>query len=297
MKTHLYRLPLLFFILLICACAKETTYITAPIPVATSSSFSAKVDGNLVECPIANVSIYDLGSKKTMQISGSKGFEAFQMTVDDYKGVGTYDLTTINIGVYLGDSKNAANTSYMSTSGNVKITSVTDKVMTGTFEFKGHNYTTNKDITISAGVFSISLVNPVPPAANPNDKSLTAKANGTPLTFTTEANLLINVPQVGKVMTIIGVNGSKTLALSMLGYKGVGTYTMKDDGQGTYDIDTAPTGQFTSEDVGKIVVTNATATTIEGTFEFDGYNTNGPSKTTTKITEGTFKLSFATKSF
>ena len=281
-------------LLLIFSCAKKTEHLDVSAGV---SMMKAKVDGKLVECSTSLVTFYEVGTKKTIQIVGNKGTEGFSITINDYKGVGSYDLSKDGIAVYLGNSTDAQATNYMADQGTLKITLSTEKMVTGTFEFTASNTAGTSEKKITEGSFSISLEVPKGPTPTPGNGNMSAKINGTATSFTGQATF-VKSTAIGNFMQIIGMNGSKAITLSIADYKGTGIYLINDqtDHQGGYVPNNAGTESFGSK-TGKIIVTSATSNSIKGTFEFEAPNDNFQINTKVSVTEGKFEMSYTTQTF
>jgi hypothetical protein len=282
------------------SCQKPIVFVEGSGPGGTASSFSsssmsAKVNGVLVQCNIAIAQIDPSGSSVILQINGLKDPEAFTLTFSDFKGTGSYNAADIvSMGSYVNGIANPFINAFNATSGDIKITSyVANKVIVGTFQYVAENSVGDiKNIT--EGKFSISLA-PIPgPSTSVDDKSLSAKVDGTLNTFTGQANLLENAPIVGTTMTIIGINGVKNISVGIFDFKGVGDYILdptKNQFQGDYSEDQSPSGSFSSES-GKVTVTSYTATNIKGTFQFVAPNENMNFSTKKTITEGKFDVNY-----
>lgn len=249
---------------------------------------SGKVDGILLECTTSAAAFYPLGNKTTVQIIGSKELSGFSLTIDDFKGVGNYNVSVSNMAIYL-KGINGLQDAYLGiTNGTIKIISYTEnKILTGTFEFKGENTNTSLEKTITEGKFSISLVPVKIPETNSTTNNLSAKVDGIATGFTGEA-ISANTP-MGKVLSIVTVNGDKRMILATSIYKGVGTYTMPADADGVYMKDQTATGSFSS-DSGTLKITSETSNRIKGTFSFTAKNEDTRINTAVTVTDGTFDL-------
>ncbi len=302
MRNIIAKASLFCLLLLTFSCAKKTEYINAGGDDTTHPSLKAKVNGKLVNCEMTTAALYN-ESPKVMAIMGSKGTEIFSLDIKDFKGVGTYSLSN-GAATYVVSSQGNMS-SYTSTQGTIKISTSTDKKITGTFEFKCVNDDDQSEKTISEGSFSVNVTtygtdpgtNPNPgnpdPGTNPNpgtSTNMSAKINGTVLDLDGDGNL-IKSSLVGDMMMIMGTSGTKSISLSILNYRGNGTYNVSvSTGSAIYTEDFSADAIFTAKS-GKITITSATATTIKGTFEFTGTNSANASRS---ITEGKFDLSFDT---
>lgn len=264
---------------------------------ASSSQFyfRAKIDGILLECPIASATFYPAIVGNSVQIAGNKGAEGFGFTLFEYKGVGTYDLSdmTKSSGVYLLDPTNPLDGGYMATSGTLVISMVNDKLIKGTFSFKGETLS-GKVKTITEGIFQISLAPVVAPPPAAGNESMSAKIDGTLINFTADG-YNVKGPQIGNTMSIIGLNGTKQMAIAIDNYKGVGTYEYENATSASYNLDSGFTGIFNAESqTGKITITSDSNNQIEGTFNFTGRNADPTINTTKVISEGKFKVKYTT---
>ncbi|MBB4108045.1 MULTISPECIES: DUF6252 family protein [Pedobacter] len=288
MKTP-FKLSLLALICLLItsSCKKEIDYH----PDWDSSSMSGKVDGVLLKCTLATAQTYVIDGKTTVQLLGNKATSGFSLLISDFKGVGTYTLSDSNIATYLPNNLGLQEAYLSATNGEIKITSyLAGQYIKGTFEFKGQNYLTLATKTISEGQFNISLVPAKIPETNNSTNNLNAKVDGTAIGFTGEA-VSVNSP-AGKLLTITTVNGDKRLLISIVEYKGVGTYDIAKDGTGVYMKDQSQTGSFYA-DAGTLVITSEAGNKLKGTFFFSGANQNTTINTSVNITDGTFDLPFS----
>lgn len=254
---------------------------------------SGKIDGVLLECSFATAQTYVIGSKTTMQISGNKGNSGFSLIIEDFKGVGTYKVVDNNTAIYLSGTSGLQDAYQGSEVGSVKITSYTEnKLVKGTFEFTGKNYATLVNKNITEGQFSISLVPQKLPETNSSTNNLTAKIDGTSTGFTGEA-ITANTP-LGNLLTIVSVNGDKRVLISIIGYKGIGTYDIAKDGTGAYMKDQTPTGSFYAE-TGTLIITSEAGNKLKGTFNFKGPNEDSTIKTSVIVTDGVFDMPLSRK--
>ncbi|KIA93305.1 hypothetical protein OC25_12745 [Pedobacter kyungheensis] len=285
--TFKFALLAVFCLFITSSCKKEIDYH----PEWSLSTMSGKIDGNLLECTLASTQFYTLDNKTTVQIIGNKGVKGFGLTIDNFKGVGTYKVADHNIATYMEGAASLQDAYYGTSAGTIKVTSyLADKYIKGTFEFKGENIAALASKTITEGQFSVSLVPVKLPETNNSTNNLSAKIDGTKIGFTGEASS-INSP-LGKLLTITTINGDKRLILSVIGYKGVGTYDLANDGTGVYMKDQSPTGSFSAAS-GTLVVTSEAGNKLKGTFAFKAPNENGTINTSVDVTEGTFDLPFS----
>ena len=284
----------LFLIAGLFSCQKPIVFVEGSGPgggnvPGLTAYIKGKVNGVMLECTNVTAALMPItASQTTLQILGFKGNEGFNLMLNNYKGVGTYDLFD-DIGTYVGNVLDP-NTAYHSETGTLKITEATSKYAKGVFEFKGLNGD-GEIKTITEGSFLISLVYPTAPVPSTGDKSCTAKINGIETSFVAEG-IYTTIPGFGTSMQIIGTNGDKRLVLFLDNFTGLGVYEMKNGSMGAYNEDLGPTGSYASEDIGKITVTSYTSTTIKGTFEFEAPNEDSFLSTKKTITEGKFEIPY-----
>ena len=287
------KLPLLALVCLLItsSCKKEIDYHQE----WDLSTMSAKVDGALLQCTLATAQVYDVDEQISVQISGKKGTTTgFSLMISDFKGVGTYNLSDNNMATYLLDISGLQDTYIGNTPGTIKITSyLANKYIKGSFEFKAQNQSNSTSKTISEGQFMISLVPVKLPETNNSTNNLSAKVDGTTIGFTGEA-ISINTPIIGNLLTIATTNGDKQMILSVIDYKGIGTYNLATEGIGSYMKDQTPTGSFTATS-GTLVITSEAGDKLKGTFSFNAPNENTTINTSVTVTEGTFDLPFSKK--
>lgn len=271
------------------SCKKEIDYH----PEWDSSTMSGKIDGNLLQCTLASAQFYTLDKKTTIQIVGNKGLKGFGLTIDDFKGIGTYKVADHNIATYMEGTAGLQDAYYGTSAGTIKVTSyLADKYIKGTFEFKGENIAALASKTITDGQFSISLVPVKLPETNNSTNNLTVRVDGVSTGFTAEAVSMV-LP-VGNILTILGANGDKRVDISITGYKGVGTYNIANDGVGSYMKDQTATGSFYA-DSGTLIITSDTGNRLKGTFSFQGGNQDTRIKTSVELKDGTFNMPYTKK--
>lgn len=255
---------------------------------------SGKIDGVLLECTYATAQTYVTGTKTSIQIIGNKGTTGFSLMIDDFKGVGTYKIPDNNIATYLSGTAGLSESYIGITTGTIKITNYTDqKIIEGTFEFKGENLANSTSKTITEGKFSISLVPIKLPETNNSTNNLNAKVDGIAIGFTGEA-FLVNVPPVVNALSIVTINGDKRMVLGIIEYKGVGTYDLGIDGTAAYLKDQTSTGAFGAES-GTLKITSDANNRLKGTFAFKAPNQDSSIKTSVTVTEGSFDLPLSKK--
>lgn len=280
------------------SCQKDIVFVEGSGPGGTkpttyTTKMSAKVDGVLIECEFAYAQQYtNSDGTKDIQIYGIKSAQSFILDFQNFKGVGTYNAADlISSGTYVSGVNDPFNNGHYAESGTIKVTTYDSKVIIGTFEFKAVN-TIGEIKNITEGQFVISL-EPIPGPEPGETGNMNAKIDGTKISFTTEAVLMLNSP-LGKSMSIIGSNGVKTMSLSIYDFKGVGTYPVPGSSQCFYNEDQSQTGSFYSENSGKVVITSANGNKIKGTFEFEAPNQDQNLNTKRNITEGKFEVTYIT---
>ena len=300
-KIHCF-FSLLIALLFFSSCQKPIVFVEGSgpggtIPNFNSSSMSAKVNGVLVTCEFAYAQSYTQAGKLNMQLNGFKNPQAFVITWQDFKGVGTYNAADIiSSANYVAGITDPLTQGYFAESGTIKVTTYNDKVIAGTFEFEAAN-TLGEKKQITEGKFSISLVAPAGPTPGAGNENMSAKIDGTLTPFLAEGGLLSS-PPFGKIMNIIGINDQQQLVMSIYDYKGVGTYLIDNEiAQGAYNFNLTQGNSYATEDgkvAGKIVITSATANTLKGTFEFVAPNEDYQITTKKTITDGKFDIKFTT---
>ncbi|SER54902.1 DUF6252 family protein [Pedobacter rhizosphaerae] len=270
------------------SCNKKIDYH----PEWDVSIMSGKVDGVLLQCSSASAQTFVVGAKKTLQIIGNKGSSGFSIMIDDFKGAGTYNLSDQNLATYLLGTSGLQDAYLSSSSGSVKITSYTEKQIKGVFEFKGQNIVSLNTKNITEGQFTINLVPVKIPETNSGTNNLSAKIDGVTTGFTGEG--ISTASPVGNLLSIVTANGEKRIILSVIGYKGAGTYDLANDGTGAYMKDQTATGSFSAE-TGTLVVSSDAGGKIKGTFSFKAPNEDYRIQTTVNVTDGTFDLPFSKK--
>lgn len=97
-------------------------------------------------------------SEKTLQILGQfSTTEGVSIMIQDFK-VGEFNVATDDVlVVYTNGTTGSLSTTFMGDTGKVKITSITDTKVTGTFEFVGSN-DSEQTKTLTEGKFEASIV-------------------------------------------------------------------------------------------------------------------------------------------
>jgi hypothetical protein len=136
-------------------------------------SFTAQVDGQSFEGLEGTVAaqVSDAGSSQVIAVSGgTMNSENLQMIVQNFTGVGTYELSFLNLGTYsyLPDPSNPdPNTVVIystlgdgqSVNGEINISSYDGDTVEGTFSFTGFNINDTSDtVSVTSGAFNIEVV-------------------------------------------------------------------------------------------------------------------------------------------
>ena len=275
-------------LLFITSCNKKIDYH----PEWDVSTMSGKIDGVLLQCTSASAQSFVLGAKTTLQIIGNKGNSGFSIMIDDFKGVGTYNVSDQNLATYLLGTAGLQDAYISSSTGSVKITSYTENLIKGVFEFKGQNILNSDTKNITEGQFTINLTPVKIPETNNGTNNLSAKIDGVTTGFTGEA--ISTATPLGNLLSIVTANGEKRIILSVIGYKGAGTYDLANEGTGGYMKDQTATGSFSAE-TGTLVITSDAGGKIKGTFSFKAPNEDYRIQTSVNVTDGTFDLPYSKK--
>ncbi len=157
----------LFVSLAITSCKSDDD--AGPEATGGSGSFTAKVNGNdfsgLDGTVVARE--VDSGPIKTLAVSGgTSASENLQIIIQDFDGVGTYDLGLLNIGTYsyLPDPANpdpntvVIYTTVTGAGGQINVSSYDGTTVSGTLSFTGVNLNNASDtVSITDGEFNISI--------------------------------------------------------------------------------------------------------------------------------------------
>lgn len=147
------------------ACQKDIVFVegsgpggTKPTTPSNSSVMTAKVDGKIYN--FKNVGAQQTDLLGTLAIAGSTDTENISIVIADYQGAKSYDIETNSVLVfYIRNSGLDQDKDYfIATKGNITITSVTDKLVTGTFNFEGGNMDMSDYKVITEGKFTSPLV-------------------------------------------------------------------------------------------------------------------------------------------
>ena len=169
MKT-LKILSLFFFASLVLASCKKDDD-GGEDPQAASGTMTATVDGGSFESLEGTVMAQETnsGGVRVMAVSaGTVDSENLQMIIQNFDGVGTYELNLANIGTYsyLPDPRNPDPTTvvvYMAVNGTtsggeINISSYTSDRVKGTFSFTGYNIQDNTDtVSVTSGSFDMEV--------------------------------------------------------------------------------------------------------------------------------------------
>jgi hypothetical protein len=288
----LQSLSVLIVLFFFTACQKPIVFVEGSGPgggkvtggpgnTGTNVYMKAKVGGVLVECSTVVGAVMPIsGAETVLQISGFKGNESLTLMLNDYKGIGTYDLVD-NIGSYIGNILDP-NTAYFAETGTVRIIEATDKYAKGVFEFQSINGNGEKK-TITEGQFMVKLeTTAIPTDPSSSNSKINVKLDGTQTTF--DGQIVI----IGAT-NIIGINGTKTFTLGFFDFNGVGTYDVVEAINKGVKISYIPDLNSSYEAIsGKIKVTASTSERIVGTFE--GVLKLKNSTTTIQVTAGSFDV-------
>lgn len=282
MKNIFTKTSLCCLLLFILSCAKDIEYIQPGGGKGGAAFFKAKVDGQTIEFKQATKAIYNVLDKKTIEILAfTESGKTMGFVIDDFKGPGKYLITETMLTTmsYIGDPQDFE-TFFISTGGQITITSYSDKLITGKFDFTGNNG--ERDIAISNGEFSIDL-SALPIHDHLGDNKISAKLNGVLAGF--KGQIIIG----GTVLNISGMYGTKAITLSLRDFNGVGTYTLTPDlyfGNTLVYIPSADDAEFVCTS-GTATVTSVDNKIFKGTFSGILENANGDR---INITEGHFEV-------
>ncbi len=129
---------------------------------------------------------------------------------------------------------------------------------------------------------------------NTGEEYLTAKVDGVNFEAAQTPAVIVSATNQNGVLVVQGgQNDSQTIRINIFNYNGVGSYTSGDNITNTnsmsYSTLSPVVSWVSSLDTGSgtLQVTSDDGTTIEGTFSFEGYNSEDG--TTKNITDGKFK--------
>ncbi|SOD15200.1 hypothetical protein [Pedobacter xixiisoli] len=276
MRNILAKASLFCLILFTFSCAKDTERLTAP----TKSFIKAQIGGQAVEFTTATKAIYNVGDKKTVEITAfTPSGKMIGFVIDGFTGPRSYEITESMLTTfsYIGDIQDF-DTYFISTSGTITITQANDNLIVGKFEVIANNGT--EDISISNGDFSIDL-NTAETHEHLGDNKFSAKLNGVLTGFKGQ----VVAPGI---INIIGMYGTKSMTLALPSYTGVGTYQLSDTflGDRLSYFSSADEPEYISTS-GTAIVTSTANNTIKGTFSGTLTNDNGE---TIVVTDGNFEI-------
>ena len=279
MRNILYKLSIFCLILTVFSCAKDTVYLEPPVDTG-SATFKAIVKGQTVEFKNATKAIYNVLDKKTIEITAyGSGEKMINFTIDDFKGVGSYDITETMLPTlgYVGNLQDF-DTYYISTSGKITITTYNDKLIVGKFEAVVNNG--SEDININ-GEFSVDL-STAPEHDHLGGNKFSAKLNGTLVGFKGQ------IIHGGSALNISGSYGTKNITLGIREFTGIGTYTFNDDQFFGNNIIYNPNADddYLSTS-GTVNITSIDNDILKGTFNGTVKNVNGIE---IAITDGSFEV-------
>lgn len=279
MRNILYKLSVFCLILTVFSCAKDTEYI--PVDEGTTT-FKATVKGQTIEFKNATKAIYNVLDKKTIEITAySSGEKMINFIIDDFKGVGSDDITETMLTTlgYVGNVQDF-DTYYTSTSGKITITTYNDKLIVGKFEAVVNNG--SEDVSITNGEFSVDL-STAPEHEHLGGNKFSAKLNGALIGFKGQ------IIHGGSALNINGSYGTKNIDLGIREFTGIGTYTFDDDrffgNNIIYSPNAADDEYFSTS--GTVNITSTDNNTIKGTFNGIVKNANGIEIV---ITDGSFEV-------
>lgn len=245
------------------------------------AAFKAVVEGKVIEFNTATKAIYNVLDKKTIEITAYKGEEKMMgFVIDDFKGTGSYSITETMLTSmsYIGDIEDFE-TYFISLSGQITITTYTDQLIVGKFDFIGNNGTT--DISVTNGEFSVDL-STAPEHDHLGGNKFSAKLNGALIGFKGQ------IIHGGSALNISGSYGTKNITLGIREFTGIGTYTFNDDQFFGNNIMYNPNADddYLSTS-GTVDITSTDNNTLKGTFNGTVKNANGIEIV---ITDGSFEV-------
>lgn len=280
MRNIFAKASLFCLLLFVFSCAKDIEYIV-PGNGGGSAFLKAKIDGQTVEFKKGTKAIFNVLDKKTVEVAAfNDGNKVISFTIDDFKGPGKYLITETMLTSmsYIGDMEDFE-TFFISTGGQITITSYSDKLITGKFDFVGNNG--ERDIAVTNGEFSIDLSS-LPVHEHLGDNKFSAKLNGVLMGFKGQAI------DAG-VLNVAGMYGTKTMTLSLRDFNGVGTYTLTPDlyfGNTLVYIPSADDAEFVCTS-GTATITSVANKVLKGTFSGTLEDANG---NRIAVTEGSFEI-------
>lgn len=170
MKTMKNVMLVLLMSLAIVSCKKDDD--GGEDPAAATGDLTAKIDGATLTADIAvQAQVTPSPQGDVLAISGGTSqSENLQMIIQNFDGVGTYDLSFTNIGTYsyLPDPSNPDPTTvviYLSinganSTGELKVSSFDGNTIKGTFNFTGYKSDDASDtVAVTAGEFNLDVTN------------------------------------------------------------------------------------------------------------------------------------------
>ncbi|WP_316803846.1 DUF6252 family protein [Pedobacter nototheniae] len=152
-------LTLSIFCLSFSACKKDINYHTEwNKPLPETESLSGKINEIQFESTLITAQLYTTTPNLTMQIMGMKNASGFSLMLNNYHGAGDYAIEKDEaICSFIDVPTDPYNAAYMGESGTVKVISVTDKNIKGTFQFIGTSFGGSSK-TITEGKFSVNYM-------------------------------------------------------------------------------------------------------------------------------------------
>ena len=170
MKLFKQSMLILLVSLAVVSCKKDDD--GGEDPAAGTGTLTAKIDGATLTADIAvQAQITNSAQGDVLAISGGTSqSENLQMIIQNFDGVGTYDLSFINIGTYsfLPDPSNPDPSTvviYLSmngtdATGELRVSSFDGNTIEGTFNFTGYKSDDPTDtVEVTEGQFNLEVTN------------------------------------------------------------------------------------------------------------------------------------------
>ena len=170
MKTLKNVMLVLLMSLAVLSCKKDDD--GGEDPGGATGALTAKIDGTNLTADIAvQAQITASGQGDVLAISGGTSqSENLQMIIQNFDGVGTYDLSFVNIGTYsyLPDPSNPDPSTvviYLSVNGTdatgeLKVSSFDGNTIEGTFNFTGYKIDDlSQTVAVTTGKFNLEVTN------------------------------------------------------------------------------------------------------------------------------------------
>lgn len=263
-------------------------------PSPTSGVMNCLVDGQLWESTNASGIIQNGIMNVTGQITSTG--ELITITFDD-DIVGSYGLGPNEGNAAIYKESLTATSSYAShTTGGSGIASVdeidvTNKTITGTFEFEGKEPVSGTVRSITDGIFTELAY--IEEASATFNNSFTANVDGVAFSPT----LIYGSSNFGTISITASENGSfPSIGLSVPSTVTTGTYDLSSFGsyRGIYNFSNGQNDMYSANGTGITITShNTTTKVIEGTFSFTAEPNLGSTSTTNfSISNGTFSIEY-----